>query len=143
MSNKKTKLQVIDEIKDIRRQLQKINEIQHKNINDQLDLSFCKMMEHINEKLNYLTSYITKLQALSSDDVGKGLLDTIHDQLNDIKSKFTAILQLNQEFESTSDLENMKFILLVNSRLFVIIERLQQIEEILKTHIGEPTTEDI
>lgn len=143
MARRKSKpTAIIDEITRIRQRLESINELQHRNIRDQLELALCKMMEHLNEKPKYLYQYISELRALSKDDVGLGLLDTLHDQVRNVNSDFNKVLEDVEHDESTSDLRIIDSLLKRINELTNLVKRLQRIEEVINTHIGEPVAED-
>lgn len=133
---------IIDEITRIRQRLESINKLQHRNIRDQLELALCKMIEHLNEKPKYLYQYISELRTLSKDDVGLGLLDTLHDQVRNVNSDFNKVLEDVEHDESTSDLQIIDSLLKRINELSNLVKRLQRIEEVLNTHIGEPATEN-
>ncbi|MDE2590637.1 MAG: hypothetical protein KGL95_13345 [Patescibacteria group bacterium] len=129
---------IIDEISRIRIQLEKSNEIQHRNIRDQLELSLCKITQHLNDKPKYLIEYLENLKMLSADDVGQSLLENIHDVIKRTKDDYLTALGDYQNYQMKTEVEYSEFLLKMGIRFLELMSRLEHVEEILNTQIGAP-----
>ena len=132
--------QSIDEVSRIRQRLDDINNLHHRHIRDQLELAMCSMMEFLNEKPRLLEEYAQNLRGVSRDDIGQELLDNILEQVRQIKT------ELNKTIDPPADgvavLDDANDVFSKNTVLLGMINKLQRIEAILHTRVGEPATEE-
>ena len=131
--------QHIDETSRIRQRLDDINSIHHRNIRDQLELAMCIMVEFLNEKPRKLEEYIENLRNISNDDVGQALLDNLLEQIRQIKMQLNSAIAV-PDGDQTADLDDANEMLSKNYMLLNLINRLQYIDNILRTHIDESAT---
>lgn len=128
----------VEEISRVRQRLNDVNEHQYRNIRDQLDLAWCKMMELLETKLALVDAYAQNLRKISKDDVGQALLDNVLEQAKQIKKELYKAPEYPDE---TTDLEGSNNTLSKNRTLLDLINRLARLETMLHTHVGEPTDE--
>ena len=129
----------VAEISRVRQRLKDVNDIHYKSIRDQMDLAWYKMMELLDAKPVLLESYAKNLRKISSDDVGQALLDNVLEQVEQIKKELHKALEYPDE---TTDLEGSNNTLSRNRALLDLINRLARLEEMLDTHVGEPTDKE-
>ena len=99
----------------------------------------CKMVEFLNEKPRKLEEYIENLRNISNDDVGQALLDNLLEQIRQIKMQLNSAIAVPDD-DQTADLDDANGILSKNYMLLNLINRLQYIDNILRTHIDESAT---
>ena len=90
----KNSQQLIDEITRIRRRMGDLNRMHHRNIQEQLELAMCKMMEFLNEKPQHIEEYIKNLRSISTDYIGQALLDNMLEQIKQIKAELNSTIEL-------------------------------------------------
>ena len=140
MANKKEKL--IGDVKEIRAGLKEINNAHQPAINQSLDGIVKQLEKYLLVKQTKLENYVEKLRKMTNDEVANGLLDTVLSQLSDIGTAYSKILKLQGQTKTPSELEDTEFTLRIISEIFQLILKLQMIEEILNTHIGDPQLSD-
>lgn len=127
-----------EEVYRVRQRLNDVNDLHYRNIRDQLDLAWCKMMELLDTKLELVEAYAQNLRKISNDDVGQALLDNVLEQTGQIGKELRDSLEYPDE---TTDLEGSNNALSKNRALLDLINRLARLEAVLDTHVGEPTDE--
>lgn len=94
-----------------------------------------KMMNHIDDKSNYLTKYAKILQELCDEDIGIGILDGIIDEIRDIKLELRQILKNSlvddPDFNPRGHLTHHTKV--INIGMVDLINRLQRIQKVLNT----------
>lgn len=127
-----------DEVSRVRQRMNDVNDLHYRNIRDQMDLAWCKMMELLATKLPLIEGYAQNLQKISKDDIGHALLDNALEQARQIKKELHKVPEYPDE---TDDLEGTNNVLSNNRTLLELINRLARLEAMLDTHVGEPTDE--
>ncbi len=131
-----------DKIKKTRERIEEINDLHLSSINDQLDITNCRLQGFIDRKSQILIEYVRNLRVFSTDDIGQAILDNLNDSIREIRSQLVSILEDIQNYDGDSGLEQSNFITSKIEELLSLINRLEDIETILHTHLGESHTED-
>ena len=137
----KNSQQSIDEITRIRRRMGDLNDMHYRNIQEQLELAMCKMMEFLNEKPQHIEEYIKNLRSISTDDIGQALLDNMLEQIKQIKSELNSTIELPDD-DPITVLDDANKLLSKNHLLLNLVNRLQTMETMLHTHVGDPSKEE-
>ena len=137
----KNSQQLIDEITRIRRRMGDLNRMHHRNIQEQLELAMCKMMEFLNEKPQHIEEYIKNLRSISTDDIGQALLDNMLEQIKQIKAELNSTIELPDD-DPITVLDDANKILSKNCLLLNLVNRLQIMETMLHTHVDDPSKEE-
>ena len=118
-----------------------LNDMHHRNIQGQLELAMCKMMEFLNEKPQHIEEYIKSLRSISTDDIGQALLDNMLEQIKQIKSELNSTIELPDD-DPITVLDDANKLLSKNHLLLNLVNRLQTMETMLHTHVGDPSKEE-
>ena len=118
-----------------------LNRMHYRNIQGQLELAMCKMMEFLNEKPQHIEEYIKNLRSISTDDIGQALLDNMLEQIKQIKSELNSTIELPDD-DPITVLDDANKLLSKNHLLLNLVNRLQTMETMLHTHVGDPSKEE-
>lgn len=136
MSSEREKL--VSRIKEIRDSVNELNEAHQPAINMSLNGIVDQLITYLLKKQTKLENYVEKLRDMTKDEVANGLLDSILNQLKEVGESYANILKIQSQTKPSSELENIEFMLRIVSEIFQLILKLQMIEDVLNTHIGDP-----
>jgi dGTP triphosphohydrolase len=138
MKSKKDKISALDSIKKIRDSLNEKKSAQRDAIHYELIHLENLLKKHVLDMQKKLDEYSKQFDLITDDKIAKNLLERITMELNDIGDDYAELLKFeNNEKTPTKDLENLKVIHTICSRLFKIISNLQKINDVLDIEIND------
>jgi len=128
--------QLLDKtLSDSRKSIKFQNSHLQKNIMEQLELSFCKMLEYIRDQSDFLKRYIGELRELNSGNFSAVLLDALYDAVQQTKRDTVIIRRVfedaKEELRDEDHLEELNLIIFHSTEINEIIRSLDRMEEIL------------
>ncbi len=133
--NKRHLKQLDKTLSDSRKSIKFQNSHLQKNIMEQLELSFCKMLEYIRDQSDFLKRYIGELRELNSGNFSAVLLDALYDAVQQTKRDTVIIRRVfedaKEELRDEDHLEELNLIIFHSTEINEIIRSLDRMEEIL------------